>query len=425
MNLLEKKVEMNLFKYNRHWEKQYRYPYKKHRTTFQQLIHEINTRQIVEISGLRRTGKTTLLFQVLNYLIDNDYNPFSLWYFTFDEEKIILDELINTFSKQTQIDFKKEKITILLDEIQKLPNFQNQLKIYYDLYPNLKFFISGSTSLFIKKKTQESLAGRIKSLFLNPLSFEEYLSFTDNLDILGNPQLFKNEIEKNFEIYLNNQFIESLSFPDINSKKDYFIGIMKKIIFEDVPVIFSITNPEVLWQVIRMIAQRPGILIDYQSLANDIGLSNKTISSYLYYLEESFLVKKMYNFSRNRITSEKKLKRYYLASPSFSWALTDFPQIGLLVENFIASLKDYRFFWRDPYHHEIDFIDIDKNNMIIPIEIKYKEIIQSKDIKNLLLFSRKFGCNKAFIYRKGIEEKSISYRSPDIQIIEKPVYLYH
>lgn len=412
---------MNLLKYNRHWEKSYRYPYQKHRTLFHQLINQLNTRQIVEISGLRRTGKTTLLFQVLNDLLDQNHNPFSLWYFTFDEEKPKLEELIDTFSKHTQIDFKKENIIIFLDEIQKLPDFQNQLKIYYDLYPNLKFFISGSTSLFIRKKSQESLAGRIKSLFLTPLSFDEYLLFTDNLEILDNPILFKAEIVKNFEIFLTNQFIESISFPDINSKKDYYIGIMKKIIFEDIPTIFSVNNVEVLWQMIRMIAQKPGMYIDYQNVANDLGLSNKTISNYLYYLEESFLIKKLYNFSRNRITSEKKLKRFYLASPSFSWALTDFLETGFLVENLVPSLRNHQFFWRDPYHHEVDFIEIE-NNKIIPIEIKYKEKVLSKDINNLLLFSKRFGCKKAIVFKKGVEEKSTVDDSRKIEIIEKPIY---
>ncbi|MBC8184774.1 ATP-binding protein [candidate division KSB1 bacterium] len=413
---------MNLFKYNRHWEKGFLYPYKKHRFIFNTLIKELDSKQIVEISGLRRTGKTTLLFQVLNYLINQKRNPFSLLYFTFDEEKLLLDELINDFSKQTQIDFKKEKIFIFLDEIQKLPDFQNQLKIYYDLYPNLKFFISGSTSLFIKKKTQESLAGRIKSLFLTPLCFEEFLAFTDALDILNNPLVFKTEIEKNFEIFLNSQFIESISMADIHSKKDYYVSIIKKIIFEDIPPTFSVSNPEILWQIIRMIAQKPGMYIDYRNLANDIGISNKTASSYLYYLEESYLVKKLYNFSRNLITSEKKLKRYYLASPSFSWALANFVNTSILVENLAASLKNYQFFWRDPYFHEIDFIDVTTNNSIVPIEIKYKEKIQAKDIKNLLLFSKKFGCKKAIIFKKGVEKKSTFSDSPEIEIAEIPIY---
>lgn len=413
---------MNLFKYNRHWEKEYRYPYKKHRTIFTHLINALNTRQIVEISGLRRTGKTTLLFQVLNHLIDQNKNPFSLWYFTFDEEKLPLDELLNSFSKQTQIDYKKENIILFLDEIQKLPDFQNQLKVYYDLYPNLKFFISGSTSLFIKKKTQESLAGRIQSLFLTPLSFSEYLTFTNNSDILENPQLFKTEIDKSFEIFLTSQFIESLSMPDVNAKRDYYVGIIRKIVFEDVSSIFSVNNPEILWQIIRMIAQKPGMLIDYQNLANAIGISNKTVSSYLYYLEEAYLVKKMYNFSRNRITSEKKLKRYYLASPSFSWALVDFIDTAPLVENLAASLKDFKFFWRDPYHHEVDFIEIENNDLIVPVEIKYKEKIQPRDLKNLLLFAKKFSCKKVIIFKKGIEEKTSLAASDKVRIIEKPIY---
>jgi len=412
---------MNLLKYNRHWEKAFRYPYQQKRILFKQLINQLATRQIVELSGLRRTGKTTLLFQALNALLDQDYNPFSLWYFTFDEEKPKLEELIETFSRQTQVDFKNEKIVMFLDEIQKLPDFQNQLKIYYDLYPNLKFFISGSTSLFIKKKSQESLAGRLKSLFLTPLTFEEYLLFTDRLEMLDKPELYQTEIEKQFEIYLTNQFIESISFPDIDSKKDYYVGIIKKIIFEDIPAIFSVDNVDALWQIVRMIAQKPGMYIDYQSLANDLGLSNKTISSYLYYLEESFLVKKLYNFSRNRITSEKKLKRFYLASPSFSWALTDFLQTGFLVENLVPSLKNYHFFWRDPYQHEVDFVAIEQQT-IIPIEIKYKENIQSKDINSLILFSKKFGCHKAIVYKKGIEEHSKFDDGGSIEIMQLPIY---
>lgn len=91
-------------------------------------------------------------------MIENNHDPFSLWYFTFDEEKLSLDDLVQTFSRQTQVDFRSKNITILLDEIQKLPDFQNQLKIYYDLYPNLKFLISGSTSLFDKEENSRKLS---------------------------------------------------------------------------------------------------------------------------------------------------------------------------------------------------------------------------------------------------------------------------
>ncbi len=112
---------------------------------------------------MRRLGKTTLFLQVINTLLDRNVEPQSIWYFSFDEDKYDLDELFTVFKIQTRKDYHSDKIFIFFDEIQKLEGFQSQLKIYYDLYPNLKFFISGSTSLYIRKKTLESLAGRVFS----------------------------------------------------------------------------------------------------------------------------------------------------------------------------------------------------------------------------------------------------------------------
>jgi predicted AAA+ superfamily ATPase len=92
-----------------------------------------------------------------------------------------------------------------LDEVQKLPQFQNQIKVLYDLYPNIKFVISGSTSLFIRKKTQESLAGRIISCFVNPLSFYEYLFFKEKEEILEKPLVYQKELRQEFDLFLTCQ----------------------------------------------------------------------------------------------------------------------------------------------------------------------------------------------------------------------------
>ena len=411
--------ELNLLKYNPHWEKQFQYPYPKKRGIFDVLLNTISRRQIVEIVGLRRTGKTTILFQLINSLLNKDVNPYSILYFTFDEEISTLDDLLQVFSLQTQIDFKKEQVFIFLDEIQKLPNFQNQLKIYYDLYPNLKFFISGSTSLFLKKKTQESLAGRIISFYLPPLDFKEYLRFKDKSEVLEKPLVFEREIEKEFTIFLKSQFIESIFLKDLREKKEYLASIVKKIIFEDIPQFFPVNNPEILWQLTKIIAQYPGLFINYQSLSKKIGVSNKRISAYLFYLEESFLVKKVYNFSRNLLTSEKKLKKFYLASPSLSWALSDFVNKGQLVENLVLSLGDYKFFWRDAYQHEVDFIKV-QDSKIIPIEVKSKKDIEKKDLKSLMIFAKKFKTPKAIIFTENV--KPAITKLKDLQIEQLPVY---
>ena len=110
-------MEIDLLKYNRHWEKGFKYPYVKRREIFSSLIGTIHKRQIVEIVGLRRTGKTILLFQLINYLLESGVEPFSILYFTLDEEKIKIEELLKIFSKQTEKNFKSEKLYIFLDEI--------------------------------------------------------------------------------------------------------------------------------------------------------------------------------------------------------------------------------------------------------------------------------------------------------------------
>src|SRR3989344_8156159 len=102
-------MEINLLKYNRHWEKGYVYPYQKTRNLFTDIINSLNNKFIVELIGLRRVGKSTLLYQTINYLIkEKKVDPYKIIYFTFDEKQQSIEDLLNFFSTQTQIDFKKE-----------------------------------------------------------------------------------------------------------------------------------------------------------------------------------------------------------------------------------------------------------------------------------------------------------------------------
>ncbi len=410
---------MNLLKFNQHWGSHFKYNFPYKRKILKTLEDHIDNRQIIELTGLRRLGKTTLLFQLINILLERDVNKYRIWYFTFDEQKYDFDELINAFGTQTKMDIKKDKIFIFLDEIQKLKDFQSQLKIYYDLYPNIKFFISGSTSLFIKKQTQESLAGRLFSFLLKPLDFEEYLLFRDKTIYLEMQEMYESELNFEYRNYLLRQFVETVNVSDDYFVKEYVKGIIKKIIYEDIPTTFSVENPEILYAIVNVISERPGLYLNFENLANDLKISAKTVSKYLSILEQAFLLKILYNYSANQLTSEKKMKRAYLSSASFCTALHDFEQIGLLVENAILSIKPYNFFWRDAYKHEVDFIDIN-NKTVLPIEIKYKNRIRKDDYNNLYLFSKKFKLKKAIILTHSVNEYSVDFKGVEISV--KSVY---
>lgn len=411
------KLMINLTKYNRHWEKGFFYPYLIKRDAFDSLVVYLKMRQIIEITGLRRTGKSTLIFQLINYLIEKRVKRFNLLYFTFDEEQPTIESLLEEYSIQTGKDYKKEKIYVFLDEIQKLSGFESQIKVFYDLYPNIKFIISGSTSLFLRKKSQESLAGRLLSYRLNPLSFNEYLRFRKKEEILIKPLLYKNELDKEFKIYLYSQFVESIFLTRLSDKREYFSSIIKKIIFEDLSFVFRFDNPQVLWRLCQYLAQKPGCLVNNLQLASEFKINNRTLALYLSYLEEAFIVKKLYNFSRNLISSEKRLKKYYLASPSFSASLVDFLEIPTLFENWVVSLSTASYFFRDPYGHEVDLILTPDGEKILPVEIKYKKEIKENDYKNLMIFLNKFSLKQGFIIYLGNEKKKMTINEKIITLL--------
>lgn len=410
---------VNLLKFNRHWNVGFRYEFPKTRKLIRILEQHLDDRQIVELTGLRRLGKTTLFLQLINRLLERKTEPQNIWYFSFDEDKYDLDELFTAFKTQTRKDVNEDKIFIFFDEIQKLDDFQSKIKIYYDLYPNLKFFISGSTSLYIRKKTQESLVGRVFSFELKPLDFGEYLHFRNMDNYLELPEMFESELAVEFENYLSRQFVETVNIDDHVFVQKYVTGIIKKIIFEDIPVIFPVDNPEILYALVKIVAAHPGLYLHYENLANDLKLSAKTLSKYVSILEQAFLVKVLYNYSANQLTSEKKMKRIYLSSSSFCTALSDSHKPGLLVENALLALMPYQFFWRDAYKHEVGFIETN-NKVVIPTEVKYKTRIRDNEYRNLYFFCKKFKTPRAVMFVNATDTGTIDFKG--LLIEKKPIF---
>jgi len=395
-------------KYNFHWKEGFFYNFPKKRFLFNSIVKEIESKQIISLIGLRRTGKTTILKQVIDHLIKSKKvkREYILFY-SFDEEQPKIEEIVTEYETKLGKELLdiKDRIYIFLDEIQKLKNWQNQVKYYYDNYQNIKFFVSGSSSLFIKKHTQESLTGRIYEFVLNPLSFEEFLIFKNKGQILKKKRLFEDTLKKEFLSYQKRQFIELIDESEERVAK-YIKTMIEKIVYQDIPKIFPIENEELLMRILKIIASNPGMLSDYGSLSKELGISRVTLSNYFFYLNESFLIKKLYNFSRNMLTSEKKMKKFYLATTSFFSFLNNEIDESKLIENLIVAFVDAKFFWRTPQKYEVDII-LKEKNKIIPIEVKYKDYISKKDTKNLLRFCEKFNIEEAVMITQSKSNEEI------------------
>jgi len=393
-------------KHNFHWRDGFSYGFPKKRELFSKLAEELKTRQIISVTGLRRTGKSTLLKQLIDKLIGSEHVAReNILFYSFDEEQPKLEELIKEYQARTGKDILKENgmIYIFLDEIQKLENWQNQAKYYYDNYPNIKFFITGSAALFIKKHIRESLAGRIYEFVLSPLSFREFLVFRGKEELMEKAPLMQDALKSEFLAYQKRQFIEIVNESEEKAGQ-YMRTILEKVIYQDIPKNFPIDNEELLMRIMRIVAATPGMLSDYGSLSNELGISRATLSNYFFYLEESFLIKKLYNFSGNLLASEKKMKKFYPSSTSFFMFLNNGIEEPKLIENLMVVSAGATFFWRTPQKYEVDIV-LKKNGEIMPIEVKYRSDISAKDVKNLIRFSERFDAAKAMMITKDFSEE--------------------
>lgn len=392
------------------WTENFKVEFKE-REIYKEIQKFMSLPQIIALTGLRRVGKTTLMFKLAEDRIRKGFDPKNIIYFSFDEfREIEIRDVMNAYEELVEKDFKEGKYLLLLDEIQKLGNWDDQLKRTYDLFgKNIKIIVSGSESLLIRKKSKETLAGRMFDFKVEPLSFKEFLRFKGtNFEPVG---LYEKELFQQFK-----EFCVTLGFPELVGirekdviKKYAVESIVERVLYRDMPRLFKIRDISVIESLLDMFMEEPGQLVEISSLAKELKISRQTLSNYLTYLEESFLIRKLYNFSRNRRKVERKLKKYYptVISVDVLFNEDDLSKSKVLEWLVVNQLKA-EFFWRDPYKNEVDVVL--PNKKLTPAEIKYGKI----SFEGLLAFMNKFKVSQGYVIslsqerEQEIAEKKIS-----------------
>lgn len=374
---------------NKWWKTKFEIEFKP-RDIFKEINHYVSKKQIIALTGLRRVGKTTILFKIIQDNI-SEYGKENIIYFSFDDYKEVkLKEILNEYGRLQNRDINKGKYLVLFDEIQKLNNWEEQLKRIYDNYGNIKIIISGSESLFIRKKSRESLAGRFYEFQIKPLTFKEFLKFKGKN--YSNLELYKEEILREFNNYLYSSGFPEMINEDKQAIKKYIKeNIIEKIVYQDLPQVFPVREPAVIGSILNIIMLDPGQMFNLDDLSKTTGVSRQTISLYLDYLEKAFLIRKLYNYSKNARKTQRKLKKYYptIISPEL---IEKQDSTGKVFETAVVLYLDAEYFWRDTYKNEVDAIKIEGSN-IMPIEIKHSK----PDSKALKLFMNKYDIKKGMI----------------------------
>lgn len=387
------------------------------RKIYPDLISHLRKKQITVITGMRRTGKTTLLQKLL------DFSPLKNKIYIdlerMDNRQVFSEpnyENVILALNQRGIDFK-EKSLIAIDEIQLVPNISSVIKYLYDNY-NIKFIVTGSSSYYLKDMFTESLAGRKKVFELYPLDFGEFLGFNN---IKCSPL---KKFENNFLLseyqrlnFLYDSFIAYGSFPEIvlsksvSDKKDLLKDIIDSYINIDIRTLSDFKYSNDLFKLISLLSSRIGSKIEYTKIASASRLSRHTVKNYLEFFEKTYLITMLPVFTLNKDREIVKAKKLYFNDNGIANQLAELDS-GTQFENAVFNqLKHF-----DDLHYyslksgrEIDFI-LNKSFAFevkeTPSEIdlnKIKRLANKIGIRNVLLIGRYAASNfSSYIYGGNI-----------------------
>lgn len=399
------------------------------RELYSEIYRWLEKKQAIAIVGLRRTGKTTLMRQIIETL-GNDAA-----FFSFDEEetqkKEVLLFVIDFFINNLKSGY------IFLDEIHYVDDWEGVLKRYYDL-KNIKFIISGSESLELSK-SRATLTGRMITFKLEPLNFREYLNlkgkkldagniaFDDMLAIEGLYTKLITEKE-----YFEHEFLEYLykgAFPELVHEDDESVIrkyikelVVKKIIYRDIPAIFEIRRRDLLFELFKYSCSNSSNLFEIKNLCNIFNANYETISNYLFYLRSAFMVNIAEVYSNSPAKRARRNKKIYAVHPSMAFSLLGYKR-DMLVEQvlgqYVESIFAGEFFWRDKQKNEVDVVL--QNESLVPVEIKYQNHIVPGELKGLKKFMKTFGSGKGIVVTKNLFE-SRAFEDKEIMFI--PAWLY-
>lgn len=349
----------------------------------------IKRKEAIVIKGTRRVGKTSLLYLIKEGLINKLKISSEKIYF-FDLENLDIREDFNESPQNLlkHIRNKKGRKYIFIDEIQYLKNPSNFLKILVDHSPDLKIFATGSSSLEIKKKIQDSLIGRVIYFQLYPLNFLEFLEFKNRNFPLSPTVNQKKQLDNLLKEYLTfGGMPEIVLEKEEEIKRELLKNYINLYVSKDIRNIVEIENINSFNKLIKILSGQIGSLLNKTEISNTLDTAFKTLNKYLNILQYTYIIILLSPFFgnlRSKLTKTPKIYFYDLGIRNS--VINDFNNIefridkGTLFENFIflellSKFKENIFFYRTTKQTEIDFIVELKK---IAVEAKYQKFKNKK-----------------------------------------------
>ena len=378
----------------------------KKRLLYYQLIKQINHKNALLITGMRQVGKTTLMRQVYQKAkepklwFDLD-NPLDQKVFEDQDYRLIHKRLIG-------MNDKSGKLSIFIDEIQNYPEITKVIKYLIDHY-SVKFYLTGSSSFYLRNLFPESLAGRKFLYELHPLSFQEYLYFKNTVSLkqLQNHNL-QNAIKKNsiFTHKTNiadyNDFLTYGGFPEVVTTKDkstkemVLKNIFASFFEKDIKLLSDYTDIRELRDLILLLVPRVGSMLDITRLSKELSVDRVKIYKFLEFLQAAYFIKLLPKFSHSIDRAVAGGKKVYFTDTGILNIIGKVSESAIFENAVINQLFNYGkvSFYNKRNTAEIDAV-LDKN---IAFEIKLTGT--QSDLSKLSFLSSRLKIPQSFIVSK-------------------------
>ena len=393
----------------------------------------VDRREIFAIKGPRQSGKTTLLLMFKDWLErDKGVKPERIVFVSFEDRDEL--EKFNSSPKEFVKSFlvNDEKHYFLLDEFQYAEKGGQKLKLLFDSFENIKFVITGSSSLELTSKTAKHLVGRVFSFYLGPFSFNEFLNAKNKR--LARVYREKNKLVKEFvlngkafsvkkDIFLAdferafNEFTRFGSYPEVikaldsETKTEILKNIYETYISKEIIELLRIHDIFKFRKLVSVLASQLGGMTNYNELCSSCSSYYKEIVGLLEILEETFVIKLLRPFHKSMKTELRKNPKVYFVDLGLrNQAINNFNELekrgdrGEIAENFVlgqlTSIPGKTNYWRTLGKAEVDFV-LTIWSEIIPIEVKFKKFNKPRVSKSFKSFISVYKPSRAVILTKN------------------------
>jgi predicted AAA+ superfamily ATPase len=367
---------------------------------FSKIKRYLASGEIVVLSGVRRSGKTTLLYQVVDDLIHGQgVEPGKVLFVNCDEPEIArldrpLETVLETYRKEV---CGEEGAFLVFDEIQNIPGWERWIKSVYDR-KQFRLVISGSSSYLLDSELSTLISGRYLAIPVYPLDFNEYLLF-NGVEVATDPITLADR--KYILMQMLRQYLDEGGFPqvvrqtDAMVRKDLLKAYYDSIVYRDIVQVNEVRNQRAMSDLLAYLLTNIASPYSYRQLEQALGIDAVTIREYIRYAEMAKVLFEVRYFSYSLKTQARNNKKIYCIdnglrnAVSFNFSADE----GKRVENLVFLELKRRGF--EPYYWkgegEVDFVLNNPDNTLTAITVSYTDALPERETGALREFAGAFG----------------------------------